>query len=243
MVLVIRVKGPSRDCVLPFNIGASYSLEKLISADFTTSAALTSPMVTNLLKGQMYVPVCRGFNDCGAPVAVITLLLKVARAPFGASDTTLFNSHVIFKLDIQNKTLLFSTVKGTSNADAKEIGPGEKPGSVGQGGPQIPSMFAVWSRPTISNDQNARPATRSGHDQWRFVFCGISGDDDGGNGGWDWSIDILGNGDTVAELRACGWACCTLSCFDGLFVFADGFLVFGFRFFTESAPVFCGSVL
>jgi hypothetical protein len=133
-----------------------------------------------------------------------------------------FKTHLIFNPVILNR-LLFATVKGMSNGEAAEGGPGENSGAVGQGRPQNWSIAA--RNPDHSTTVPNIHAIANHHRRCTGIGCG----------GWGGRGDCVSiDGGVVSELDfgVGGWVCGGRG--DGL-----DFLL-GRRFFTENASVFCG---
>lgn len=107
---MFSVKIPDLECAtVCHGMRAEYSLSNSIFPDFGKSSGLRRK---RRLNGQVYGRVSRGFKtECAASV---NLELINGFSCVVAADT---NTHVICKLLIENKMLLFVTMKGASNAE------------------------------------------------------------------------------------------------------------------------------
>jgi hypothetical protein len=117
-VLVLWLKGHHR---------MSYFVSKLV-----TASTIYCPLkLMNLWYWHIYGRECCG-SISSFFTEIVTLTSEIVAPTFVLTKIKL---HVIDILRIVKRALLFVTEKGTANGDPKEGGPGEKIGSVGQGGP------------------------------------------------------------------------------------------------------------
>jgi hypothetical protein len=160
-VVVTNVNGPSSEVMRACH-GAriSYSLLNEICADLICSTASRPEIpLLALRRGHVYAPAVippdpAGASDPGIPLAATPTLSSCGGAPSGLPMTVARITQMILRFLIEKNALLFSTVKGISNAAPKDGGPGEKIGGVGQGGPAI-SYMALVSPATATRKPNA----------------------------------------------------------------------------------------